>query len=229
MHIALSNTVGRFKTSQYHPTSVQISWAVIQEDFVAGYIVQIEGPDSTREIPIRNKYRTSVSVSDLSPSTQYTFKVIAVKGIDKITHPTKILYAHMYTVSGAPGELKVSHSLPTSAQLSWTPVPEDRQNDTITGYSVRVVEPCSIEKQKAMDGNATSYEVSDLRPYTTYTFSVSAITKIGTGLTKKISSTTPEGGEVFTLCNNRVMQIMAEGGGGGGMGGELSLIVTLIL
>ncbi|MCG8623674.1 MAG: fibronectin type III domain-containing protein, partial [Proteobacteria bacterium] len=36
--------------------------------------------------------------------------------------------------SGTPGELLVSHSLPTSAQLSWTPVPEDKQNDTITGY-----------------------------------------------------------------------------------------------
>jgi hypothetical protein len=106
----------------------------------------------------------------------------------------------MYPVSGAPSELKVSHSLPTSAQLSWTPVPEGERNDTITGYTVGVVGPYSLGKKKeipVMDANATSFEVSDLKPNTTYTFSVSAITKNGTGLARSISSTTPEGGKVL--------------------------------
>ena len=52
-----------------------------------------------------------------------------------------------------------------------------------------------------MDGNATSYEVSDLRPYTTYTFGVSAMTEAGAGPPIIIvSSTTPydQGGEI--LC-----------------------------
>jgi hypothetical protein len=97
--------------------------------------------------------------------------------------------------SGAPGELLVSHSLSTSAQLSWTPVPEDKQNDTITGYTVQVVGPKSTREIPVMDGNATSYEVSDLRPYTTYTFSVSAMTGAGAGPPIVIFSTTPQGGE----------------------------------
>ena len=101
-----------------------------------------------------------------------------------------------HTPTGTPGELHVSHCLPTSAQLSWTPVPEDKQNDTITGYTVQVKGPDSTREIPVMDGNATSFEVSDLKPYTTYTFSVSAITKIGTGLAKSVSSTTPEGGEI---------------------------------
>ena len=89
---------------------------------------------------------------------------------------------HTPTVpSGTPGELLVSHSLPTSAQLSWTPVPEDKQNDIITGYTVQVEGPDSTLEIPVMDGSATSYEVSDLRPYTTYTFSVSAMTEAGTG------------------------------------------------
>ena len=107
---------------------------------------------------------------------------------------------HMHTVPDAPGELKVSHGLPTSAQLSWTPVPEDKQNDTITGYTVQVEEKYSVGNKKeipVMDGNATSFEVSNLKLYTRYTFSVSAITKIGTGLAKSVSSTTPQGGEVL--------------------------------
>ena len=99
--------------------------------------------------------------------------------------------------SGTPGELHVSHSHPTSAQLSWTPVPEDKQNDTITGYTVQVVRPTSTQEIPVIDGNATSYEVSDLRPNTTYTFGVSAMTKAGAGPPIIVFSTTPQRGEIF--------------------------------
>ena len=106
-------------------------------------------------------------------------------------HPPKV-------PSGTPGELLVNHSLPTSAQLSWTPVPED---NTIIGYLVQVKGPDSTQEIPVMNGNATSFEVSDLKPCTTYTFTV--ITKIGTGasagVTKSVSSTTPQGGEVLTI------------------------------
>ena len=79
-HTALSNTIGSFKTSQYHPTSAQISWETVKGDDkpVTGYTVQVEGPDSIQEIPITCKYFTSIEISDLGPSTQYTFKVSAV-------------------------------------------------------------------------------------------------------------------------------------------------------
>ena len=90
--------------------------------------------------------------------------------------------------SGAPGELHISHHLPTSALLSWTPVPENLQNDSNTGYTVYVMGP-------VIDANATSYEVSGLRPYTKYTFGVSAMTGVGTGPAKSVSSTTPQGGK----------------------------------
>jgi hypothetical protein len=105
---------------------------------------------------------------------------------------------HTPTVpSGTPGELLVSHGLPTSAQLSWTPVPEDKQNDTIIGYTILIEGPDSTREIPVMDGTATSYEVSDLRPYTTYTFSVSAMTEAGIGPPISISSATPQaqGGE----------------------------------
>ena len=101
--------------------------------------------------------------------------------------------------SGTPEELLVSHSLPTSAQLSWAPIPEDRQNDTITGYIVQVEGPDSTREIPVTDGNATSHEVSDLRPSTTYTFSVRAMTEAGTGPAIRTSSSTPQEGEVFIL------------------------------
>ena len=102
MYTGLPNTVGSLKTSQYHPTSAWISWAAIREDIVTGYMVQIEGPDSTpREIPITNKYSTSVEISDLLPSTQYTFEVRALKGMDNVhLHSTNNnnYYAHPYSI-----------------------------------------------------------------------------------------------------------------------------------
>jgi hypothetical protein len=97
VHTALSNTVGRFKTSQNHPALVQIYWEAIREDVVTGYTVQVEGPDSTQEIPITNKYSTSVEIPDLLPSAQYTFEISAVKGMDKInlTHPSQYIIMHI--------------------------------------------------------------------------------------------------------------------------------------
>jgi hypothetical protein len=65
---------------------------------------------------------------------------------------------------------------------------------------VQVVGPYSIDKRKipVMDGNTTSYEVSDLRPNIAYTFSVSAMTEAGAGPPIIISSTTPQqGGKIF--------------------------------
>ena len=97
--------------------------------------------------------------------------------------------------SDTPGELHVSHSLPTSAQLSWTPVPEDKLNETITGYRVQVEGPDSTREFPVMDESATSYEVSGLRPYITYTFSVSVMTEAGAGPPISISSTTPQEGK----------------------------------
>ena len=107
---------------------------------------------------------------------------------------------HMHTAPcGAPGELKISHILPTSARLSWTPVPEHKRNEIITGYIVRAVWPDSMREIPVMDGNATSYEVSDLKLDTEYTFSVRAVTKAGIGLARYVRSTTRQGGEVLHI------------------------------
>ena len=51
-----------------------------------------------------------------------------------------------------------------------------------------------------MDENATSYKVSDLSPYTTYTFSVSATTKAGAGPPIIVSSTTSRRAQGEVLC-----------------------------
>ena len=110
-----------------------------------------------------------------------------------------VLYAqHSYTLtapSGKPGELRVHHRTPTSAQLSWTPVPKDQQNGIITGYSVQVAGPDFTREISITDATATSTEVSNLRPRTSYYFSVSARTMAGIGPAARSLSIPPQGGE----------------------------------
>ena len=102
---------------------------------------------------------------------------------------------HTSTVpSGTPGYLLVSHSLPTSALLFWTPVPED---DTITGYIVQVAGPEFAREISIAGAATTSTEVSDLRPNTSYLFSVSAMTVDGTGPHKRTLFITPQGGKAY--------------------------------
>ena len=50
-----------------------------------------------------------------------------------------------------------------------------------------------------MDGNATSCEVSNLKPYTTYTIGVSAMTEAGAGPPIITTLTTAQGGNVLCL------------------------------
>ena len=101
----------------------------------------------------------------------------------------------------APGCLNVTHSLPTTAKLSWTLLPMEKQNGIITGYTVQVEGPDSSREVSVPNTSTTSVEVPGLMPFTSYTFSVSAMTKAGTGPAATISSTTPEGGKKsIRLC-----------------------------
>ena len=102
-------------------------------------------------------------------------------------------------------------SLPTSVQLSWGAVPKDRQNGEITGHSIQVEEPDTTRNiqtattvsdwtrirrsHSLMEDAYTSEEVSDLRPSTEYTFSVSAVTVAGSGPAISVSFVTPQKGE----------------------------------
>ena len=103
--------------------------------------------------------------------------------------------------SACPGLLTVNHSLPTTAKLSWTPLPKEKQNGVIIGYTVQIVRPDSSSARDVIieTADATSTEISNLNPSTKYTFKISAKTKAGSGPAASISSQTPEGGESYML------------------------------
>ena len=92
--------------------------------------------------------------------------------------------------SVSPEGLKVSHRLPTTAELSWKPIPEEKRNGVITGYTVQVEGPGFSQKMLVQD---VKTEIPSLKPFTSYTFKVSAMTKAGTGPAATISSITPRG------------------------------------
>jgi hypothetical protein len=97
-----------------------------------------------------------------------------------------------------PGELRIRHRTPTSAQLSWTPVPKNQQNGVITGYTVQITGPDFIRKISITDATTTSTEVSGLRPGTSYYFSLSARTVAGTGQPMRSLTITPQGGKAMS-------------------------------
>ena len=119
------------------------------------------------------------------------------------THSLSLAHSFSFTLpfpapSSAPTGLNVTHPLPTSAELSWIPLPSHQHNGIITGYTVKVVGPDSATPRliPVSDSSATSIVVSGLRPFTMYTFSVSAMTVAGAGPAADITSTTPQGGQL---------------------------------
>ena len=111
------------------------------------------------------------------------------------------MYKYNSAPSGSPGGLSVKYpEQPTIAKLSWTPVPQEKRNGVITGYSVKVTTINSstkktvtvIEKTDVID---TYTEVPNLSPFTVYHFCISANTKAGPGPEASISSKTDEGGK----------------------------------
>ena len=93
---------------------------------------------------------------------------------------------------------KFLNRIPTTAKLSWTPVPRDKQNGVITGYTVYVVGADSTSRREIPieKGDATTVEISSLTPFTSYNFSISAKTRAGSGPVATVSSRTPEAGEI---------------------------------
>ena len=97
-----------------------------------------------------------------------------------------------------PGDFNVTCKGSKSAEVSWTPIPIEQQNGFITGYIVQAQNRYSTYKVSA---DKTSVEISDLSPFTSYTFEVSATTKAGTGPPACVSFKTPEAGKTHTCMH----------------------------
>lgn len=78
-----------------------------------------------------------------------------------------------------PGRPLVNALASRSVNLSWTP-PIDAHHSPVTHYLIRITEDEDDDTAViATRGNSTFFEVSDLKPFTTYSFSVVAVNAMG--------------------------------------------------
>ena len=85
--------------------------------------------------------------------------------------------------SGPPGTPSQITSTPTSIELSWTNIECLQQNGIITNFTIRYrlqgsTQDTPVNTQTA----ATSFNVTGLLAFTTYTFSVAGSNSIGMGV-----------------------------------------------
>ena len=152
-----------------------------------------------------------IRILNISIRSVNTFVVVYIICLSVFVHAL----THFDPVpSGSPVGLSVWHKLPTIAELSWSPFPGPVKNqNSIIRYSVEVLGPGSSRDTFILYADTTDIKIPGLRPFTSYTFIVSAITKAGTGPAATISSTTPEGGNTpvldnYDTDNMRCMRIM---------------------
>ena len=84
--------------------------------------------------------------------------------------------------SGIPGTPSLRIRTPTSIELSWTNIECLQQNGIISNFTIRYklqgsIQVMTVNTQTA----ATSFNVTNLSAFTTYTFSVAGSNSIGMG------------------------------------------------
>ena len=68
-----------------------------------------------------------------------------------------------------------------SLNISWDEVPHSGQNGPITGYLLYYTNTTFSDTINITGGENRSYTLTELRPYTNYTVTVSAYNDVGTG------------------------------------------------
>lgn len=82
--------------------------------------------------------------------------------------------------SAPPETLSVDEIYPDSIELSWSPPPPPNHNGEITGYNVTVT-ATNTGITLTVFSVANSTVIGSLTPFTTYIYSVAAVTNAGTG------------------------------------------------
>ena len=114
----------------------------------------------------------------------------------------KILIIPFLAPSGPPENVQAVTNSSSSIILYWLPPNVEEQNGKITSYNIKMTSN-TVEKARNVSTmtNATTFAFSRLRPYTSYSFMVRAVTKGGVGPFSHVASnTTLEAGKVHSLA-----------------------------
>ena len=144
---------------------------------------------------------TSTTITGLTNSTTYTFKVAAKNAVGTGTQSTASNAVTPAMVPGAPTGVAATAG-DASAGVSWT-APGSNGGSAITQY---VVTPYigAVAQTATTVGNVTSTTITGLTNNTTYTFKIAAKNAVGTG--------------TQSTASNAVTPLATGGGGSGGGG-----------
>ena len=107
--------------------------------------------------------------------------------------------------SAPPEAVTVDEIYPDSIELSWNPPPPQNHNGEITGYNITVT-ATNNGITFTVFSVANSTVIGSLTPFTTYIYSVAAVTNAGTGpFSSPNTVTTAESG---TLVKSKVFSIL---------------------
>ena len=178
--------------SEVHATSCTVTYQPPRDDGGArcSYILErrTPGPDSewitVHDSPITDLQYT---VDNLTPATQYEFRVAAVnkKGTSEFS-PISLMIVTPVEKPGKPGCPEVLEVIDTSVRLQWT-APDSDGGAAITKYTVVYYTTGDDPKYVSFpvdvtDVESTSYTLRNLlQPSTAYLFAVAAVNIVGTG------------------------------------------------
>ncbi|WP_020658144.1 PQQ-dependent sugar dehydrogenase [Amycolatopsis benzoatilytica] len=157
-----------FTVSNIRPTAADFRWDPATDNVgVTRYEINRGG----NTLKVVDGKTTSATVDSLTPNTSYDISVIAYDAAGNPSQPSNVLAvktppSNDKTPPTVPGSLKVTGSTSDSVSLSWKASTDD--SGTVAGYDV-------YQGDKVVASTAqTSATVSDLKPNTSYTFTVKA-------------------------------------------------------
>jgi hypothetical protein len=161
---------------------VALSWTAPSSDggsAITGYRVTPYIGATAQTAKLTGSTATSYTVTGLTNGTAYTFKVAAINVSGTGADSTASAALTPVTVPGAPTAV-VGTAGNAQVALSWT-APASNGGSAITGYRVTPFIGATAQTAKLTGSTATTYTVTGLTNGTAYTFTVAAITAVGTG------------------------------------------------
>src|SRR2546430_919503 len=177
------------------PTVVSLSWSAPQHNgssSITHYEIESETATTSYSTLIILGNVTKYNNTGLTTGTTYIYRVSAINAVGT-SNSSNIASAVPTQISSAPYPptgLIANSASPTSISLSWT-APQNTGGFAITGYKIEYKVGSGSYSVLIPNTSLTTYLNTGLATGTTYTYRVSAINSIGTGVPSNEASAVP--------------------------------------
>ncbi len=112
-----------------------------------------------------------------------------------------IIFLIFAAPTGSPGVPTASAIMSTNITLIWTQIDCLDRNGVITSYIIQYGEGTNRDITITTPSSATTHLITDLKPFTQYTFTVAGVSSVGTGSFSSASlvTRTAEDSKQFTI------------------------------